>query len=150
MAMREESSEGSVLLLGLPNDLGMQCLILVSRRFHEAMRCVCRAWHPLLDLPSFYDMRLTQGLAEEWLYVMLRTDSDEYGWLSLEEGGDGFKRWRPLPPMPMYSVGAAYAFLGSKIYLIGGSHGGSASRIVCTYDSCTNRWEMAALLQVPR
>ncbi|KAJ7567818.1 hypothetical protein O6H91_01G008700 [Diphasiastrum complanatum] len=96
-------------------------------------------------------MRQTQSLmAEEWLYVMLRTHWGEYRWLSFEEGGGGVRCWRPLPPMPLHSIGAACASLGSKIYLIGGSHGGSASRSVCRYDSRTNRWEMAAQLRVPR
>lgn len=135
------------LIPGLLDDLAIRCLFRVSRRFHGRLRCVCRSWRDLLTSPTFFDLREMQGLAQEWLYVMLRTSSGQYKWFAFEEET---RLWLPLPALPCQSIGAACAVAAGRLFMIGGSLGESASRNVWAYNPRLNRWEKAAPMMVPR
>eukprot|EP00249_Psilotum_nudum_P014284 c24750_g1_i1 orf=688-1737(-) len=135
------------LLPGLPDDLALQCLLRVSRRSHSSLRSVCRGWRDLLSSSAFFRARLKQNLAQEWLYILLRTSQGQYKWFAFDEES---QLWSPLPQLPCIAIGAACAVVDGRLFMMGGSLGESASKNVWAYDARFNRWEMMAPMKVCR
>ncbi|KAH7306996.1 hypothetical protein KP509_22G041400 [Ceratopteris richardii] len=134
------------LIPGLPDDLAIH-LLRVSRPHHVLLRCVCRRWRSLLSLPTFFDLRIKHNLSQEWLYVMLRTSTGEYKWISFI---DGSHLWLPLPPLPEPKIGPACAVADGKLYMIGGSQGQRLCRSVWAFDPRFNSWQSVAPMKVAR
>ncbi|KAI5075031.1 hypothetical protein GOP47_0010992 [Adiantum capillus-veneris] len=147
MGLQEGSPPCLELIPGLPDDLAVQCLLRVSRLHHGLLRCVCRRWCSLLSMPTFFDLRIQHKLAQEWLYVMLRTSNGEYKWFSFVEDTH---LWLPLPPLPQNTIGAACTVAGGKLYMIGGSQGERSSRSVWAFDPRFNSWRTVASMKVAR
>ncbi|KAK1319470.1 F-box/kelch-repeat protein SKIP20 [Acorus calamus] len=61
------------LIPGLPDDIGMECLVRVPHRYHCHLRSVCRRWRDLLSLPLFYSLRDRSGTAEDLLFLIQAT-----------------------------------------------------------------------------
>ncbi|GLJ14991.1 hypothetical protein SUGI_0244760 [Cryptomeria japonica] len=45
------------IIPGLPEDLGMQCLVRVRYRYHRNLRAECKSWNALLSCQHFYEER---------------------------------------------------------------------------------------------
>ena len=56
----------------------------------------------------------------------------------------------PLPPIPIQPVGPAYAVIGYKIYIIGGSINDIPSTSVWILDCRVNKWETGPKMKVRR
>ncbi|GLJ09283.1 hypothetical protein SUGI_0105580 [Cryptomeria japonica] len=50
---------------GLPEDLGLQCLVKVPYKFHNHLRAVCKSWNAVLRSPIFYKERQRHEECEE-------------------------------------------------------------------------------------
>ncbi|CAA7404118.1 unnamed protein product [Spirodela intermedia] len=133
------------LLPGLPDDLGVACLIRVPRADHQNLRLVCRRWYRLLAGNFFYSLRKRVGLAEEWVYVIKRDRDGKISWNAFDPT---YQMWQPLPPLPReYSeaLGFGCAVLnGCHLYLFGGKDPlrGSMRRVIF-FNARTNRWHRA-------
>ncbi|KAK2992693.1 hypothetical protein RJ640_029950 [Escallonia rubra] len=52
------------LIPGLPDDIGLECLLRVPFQFHFHMKFVCHCWHSLISHPSFLHQRRRSPHAE--------------------------------------------------------------------------------------
>ncbi|GLJ09286.1 hypothetical protein SUGI_0105610 [Cryptomeria japonica] len=53
------------IIPGLPEDLGLQCLVKVPYKFHNHLRAVCKSWNAVLSSPIFYKERERHEECEE-------------------------------------------------------------------------------------
>ncbi|XP_077212945.1 F-box/kelch-repeat protein At1g55270-like [Tasmannia lanceolata] len=144
-ARRERNRNQAPLLLGLPDDLAIACLIRVPRVEHCKLRLVCKSWCRLLAGNFFYSLRKNLGMAEEWVYVIKRDRDGRISWHAFDPT---YQLWQPLPPVPReYSeaLGFGCAVLsGCYLYLFGGKDPlrGSMRRVIF-YNARTNKWHRA-------
>lgn len=94
---KETDNESSVLIPGLPNDLALQCLARVPRRYHLNLRCVCRKWRDMIASEYYYSLRKSLGLSEGWIYAFSRDYVECLHWHVLDPIT---RRWKELPGMP--------------------------------------------------
>ncbi|KAL8152569.1 hypothetical protein V2J09_010329 [Rumex salicifolius] len=133
------------LLPGLPDDLAIACLIRVPRVEHCKLRLVCKRWYRLLSGNFFYSLRRSNGIAEEWVYVIKRDREGKISWHAFDPL---YQLWQPLPPVPKeYSEAQGFGsavLSGCHLYLFGGKHPlrGSMRRVVF-YSARTNKWHRA-------
>uniref|UniRef100_A0A7N0TX86 Uncharacterized protein n=1 Tax=Kalanchoe fedtschenkoi TaxID=63787 RepID=A0A7N0TX86_KALFE len=147
----EEAETSSELLLfpGLPNDVGIQCLARTPRWTHPAASVVSKSWRSVLQCPTFFATRSALSSAQHTLYLSIRTGAD-FNWFALLNPQNP-KSVLQLPRAPSNSlVGAAHAVLGSKIYVVGGSHADVASSNVWIFDCRFNCWEIGPRMRVGR
>ncbi|KAF8369880.1 hypothetical protein HHK36_017477 [Tetracentron sinense] len=142
---RERTRAQAPLLPGLPDDLAIACLIRVPRVEHRKLRIVCRRWYRLLAGNFFYSLRKSQGMAEEWVYIIKRDRDGRISWHAFDPI---YQLWQPLPPVPVeYSVSLGFScavLSGCRLYLFGGKDPlrGSMRRVIY-YNARTNKWHRA-------
>nr|GMC77639.1 F-box/kelch-repeat protein At1g80440-like [Ipomoea batatas] len=122
------------LLPGLPNDMGLECLIRVPYRNLSAVNSVCRGWKLEIQLPEFWRQRKAAGFARRVIAMaqarvektrepvsMKYAATPVYRLTVFEpETGD----WAELPPIPGFSNGlpmfCRVVGVGSNLLVIGG------------------------------
>ncbi|XP_018482549.2 F-box/kelch-repeat protein At4g39240-like, partial [Raphanus sativus] len=117
-------------LLLLPDDLSLNCLAHVPRRYHPSVSMVSTTLRRLIASREIYVERSLLRRTEHVLYVALRycvTDTPRWYTLNLkpfgqqEESGVNYSLVpvpSPFPSVP--SWGMSIVTVGSKIYVIGG------------------------------
>eukprot|EP00249_Psilotum_nudum_P003103 c16430_g1_i1 orf=192-1280(-) len=141
----------SVLIPGLPDDLAILCLVRVPRRYHHLLQGVCRRWREFLWSELFCTVRKRLGLAEGWIYALIRDISECLHWYVLDPTQ---WKWRELPGMPAVCsrrYGMTCEVVGRKLYLIGGcGRFDDPTNEVHVYDPLQNRWKEAAGMRTAR
>ncbi|XP_059308017.1 F-box/kelch-repeat protein SKIP6-like [Lycium ferocissimum] len=140
----------SQLIPNLPNDIALQCLARVPRYHHPILSLVSKSWRSTISSTALYTTRSRIHTTETFLYLNLRINST-FHWYTL------FSRTQEKPikvcqlsSMPTRTIGPAFAVLGSKIYVIGGSIGDIPSNNVWVFDCRFNCWEMGPRMRVCR
>ncbi|GLJ09280.1 hypothetical protein SUGI_0105510 [Cryptomeria japonica] len=81
---------------GLPQDLGLQCLVKVPYKFHNHLRAVCKSWNALLSTPIFYKERERHEECEEGIAYLYREERVQTDWKVIIYYPYG-KWWEILP-----------------------------------------------------
>ncbi|KAL4583923.1 hypothetical protein LXL04_008509 [Taraxacum kok-saghyz] len=144
------------LIPGLPDDVGLECLIRVPYNHFSSAASVCRTWKSEFELPLFRNHRKSAGLSRR-VVVMVQAQVDSNKKLGLRkymatpiyrlsvyepETGD----WSELPPIPGFSVGLPYfcqiAPVGYNLVVMGGLNpeNWEASNIVFVYNFVSATW----------
>ncbi|CAH1422581.1 unnamed protein product [Lactuca virosa] len=144
------------LIPGLPNDVGLECLIRVPYNHFSSAASVCRSWKSEIDLPLFRNHRKSAGLSRR-IVVMVQSHLDSnmnHGLrkymitpvyrLSVYEPETG--DWSELPPIPGFSDGLPYfcqiAPVGYNLVVMGGlsPENWEASNFVFVYNFVSATW----------
>eukprot|EP00246_Nothoceros_aenigmaticus_P012433 TRINITY_DN3858_c0_g1_i1.p1 TRINITY_DN3858_c0_g1~~TRINITY_DN3858_c0_g1_i1.p1 ORF type:complete len:352 (+),score=45.10 TRINITY_DN3858_c0_g1_i1:218-1273(+) len=139
------------LLPGLPNDLALQCLVRVPRRYHGVMRGVSKAWAELVSYHHMHWLRKQLGFSEGWLYTLSR---DQTGVIQFHVLDPYRRQWRELPKLPdncLNRYGMSSEVLEGQLYVMGG--GGkyqNPTAEVYRYNPLTNRWAAVAHMREAR
>jgi hypothetical protein len=139
---KDRSKTQSPLLLGLPDELAISCLMRAARIEHPNMRLVCKRWNRLLSGNYYYSLRKKFGMAEEWIYVFKRDRDQKLSWYAFDPVNQLWKSLPPVPPEYSEAVGFGSAVLnGCYLYLFGGKDpvNGSMRRVVF-YNARINKW----------
>ncbi|CAM8880789.1 unnamed protein product [Rhodiola kirilowii] len=137
------------LFPSLPDDIGIQCLARTLRSIHPISSLVCKSWRSVLKSPIFFDTRSALNSTEHLIHLNIRTNAN-FNWFALLDRQNP-KSIYQLPPLPSNSlVGAAFAAIGSNIYVIGGSYGNVSSRNVWIFDCRFNSWESGPMMRIGR
>ncbi|KAM3337515.1 F-box/kelch-repeat protein SKIP6 isoform X1 [Capsicum galapagoense] len=136
----------SQLIPNLPDDIALQCLARIPRSHHPTLSLVSKSWRSTLtSSPTLYNTRSLIRTTETFLYLSLRINST-FHWYTLVS----HKLLFPVCSMPVKPIGPAFAVLGSKIYVIGGSIGEIPSNNVWVFDCRFNCWEMGPRMRIGR
>ncbi|KAD4889272.1 hypothetical protein R6Q59_033858 [Mikania micrantha] len=144
------------LIPGLPDDVGLECLIRVPHNDFSSAASVCRSWKSEIELPSFRNHRKAAGLSRR-IVVMVQSQVDsnrKHGLrkysvapvyrLTVYEPETG--NWSKLPPIPGFSDGlplfCQVAPVGFNLVVMGGLNPESweASNFVFVYNFVSATW----------
>ncbi|XP_042423429.1 F-box/kelch-repeat protein At1g16250-like [Zingiber officinale] len=89
----DEMSES--IIPGLPNDLALRCLAMISHGYHGLLECVSKRWKRAIRSKYYADLKAEGGWSGDWLFVLGSNNSAM--WLAYDPDAN---RWRPLPQMP--------------------------------------------------
>ncbi|KVI05966.1 F-box/kelch-repeat protein At1g80440 [Cynara cardunculus var. scolymus] len=144
------------LIPGLPNDLGLDCLIRLPYNQFSLAASVCRSWKSQIELPHFRNHRKSAGLSRR-IVVMVQSQVDSthnhglrkyttppvYRFTVYEpETGN----WSHLPPIPGFSDGlplfCQIAPVGYNLVVMGGLNpeNWEASNFVFVYNFVSATW----------
>ncbi|MCO5592176.1 hypothetical protein L7F22_046172 [Adiantum nelumboides] len=144
-------TEDDVLIPGLPDDLAMLCLVRLARKYHQALRRVCKSWKSFVTSHLFVSLRQKLGLSEGWIYVLSRDSSDNLHWDVLDPSQ---RRWIPLPPIPpscSRRFGMACEALDGQLFLMGGCEKDeNPTNEVHLFDSYQHKWKEVACMGAAR
>ncbi|CAK9174638.1 unnamed protein product [Ilex paraguariensis] len=122
------------IIPGLPDDVGLDCLIRVPYQHFSSITSVCRSWKVEIELPEFWRWRKAAGVCQQIIVMaQARVDpTNNHGLkkysatpvyrLTLYEAKTG--GWSELPPVPGLSDGlpmfCQLAALDLNLVVIGG------------------------------
>ncbi|XP_004243661.1 F-box/kelch-repeat protein At1g16250 [Solanum lycopersicum] len=111
------------LIPGLPDDLALRCLAMISHGYHGILETVSRRWRKLFHSAEYSNYKAREGWSGNWLFVL--TGGSENQWVAYDPEAD---RWHPLPRIPtshpdQEHLGFSCACVLNKFLLIGGTYG---------------------------
>lgn len=111
------------LIPGLPDDLALRCLAMISHGYHGILETVSRQWRKLFHSAEYSNYKAREGWSGNWLFVL--TGASENQWVAYDPEAD---RWHPLPRIPtshpdQEHLGFSCACVLNKFLLIGGTYG---------------------------
>lgn len=89
--------ENPRLIPSLPDEISIQILARLPRICYLDMKLVSRSWKSAITSAEIFKLRKELGTAEQWLYILTKSDGDKLVWFALDPHS---KRWQRLPPMP--------------------------------------------------
>ncbi|XP_051134975.1 F-box/kelch-repeat protein At1g80440 [Andrographis paniculata] len=148
-----------VLIPGLPDEIGLECLVRVPRRSFPAVAAVCRSWNRQIRLPEFWTRRrlsgstrgvvvLSQAVVDPTREVGSEKSVAPVYRLTVFEPGTGY--WARLPAAPGCADGlpmfCRIAGVGRSLVVIGGWNPatGEVSSGVLVYDFVSGAWRRGA------
>ncbi|CAN4106479.1 unnamed protein product [Withania somnifera] len=134
----------SQLIPNLPDDIALQCLARVPRSLHPILSLVSKSWRSTITSPALYITRSLLHTTETSLYLNLRIKSTFHLYTLFHH------KLFPLSEIPTKPIGPAFAVLGSKVYVIGGSIGEIPSKNVWVFDCRFSTWEMGPRMRIGR
>ncbi|KAL5538681.1 hypothetical protein UlMin_044124 [Ulmus minor] len=159
MANTEPSPAAAELLIpSLPDDVALNCLARIPRWHHPNLSLVSKSLKSVLSSPLFFSTRSLLNSTQNLLYLTLRSHHNST-WFTLYRKPDPNPNASdeliktllvPVPPIPAPSIGCAYAVLGTKIYVLGGSINDVPSSHVWVLDCRFHTWEPGPSMRVGR
>lgn len=144
------------LIPGLPEDMGLSCLLRLSRPEQGVARSVSKSWRAAVSNRGYLSARLAMGVAENWIFVFaFHRVNGQIQWQAF----DPVRRlYHVLPAMPCAERVCPPAFGCASIPGSGVLYvcGGMRSDIDCPMDSVlkfetySNRWSAAGRMGTPR
>ncbi|XP_072970201.1 F-box/kelch-repeat protein SKIP20-like [Typha angustifolia] len=159
--------EEEVLIPGLPDDVGLDCLARVPVRWHARLRHVCGRWRDLVTDPVFQCHRERIGAVEDLIYLVQamvplphdeaaggggehkaedRIRPPEYG-IHVYNATSG-EWWRAAAPAPAFAQVAA---AGREVVVVGGWDPATLDPAaeVRIHDPATGTWRRGQAMPAP-
>ncbi|XP_016445178.2 F-box/kelch-repeat protein At1g16250 [Nicotiana tabacum] len=148
------------IIPGLPDDLALRCLAMISHGYHGILETVCRGWRKLFHSAEYSNYKAREGWCGNWLFVL--TEGSENQWIAYDPEAD---RWHPLPRVTtshpdQKHLGFSCACVSNKFLLIGGSYEPSdqvfsrqkalTTNEVFQFDPFRKEWRRVASMKTPR
>ena len=94
------------LIPGLPDEISLQILARMPRMGYLKAKMVSRSWKVAITSAELYRLRKELGVAEEWLYILMKTaDDQKLVWHAFDPVSN---QWQRLPLMPGISHSRVY------------------------------------------
>nr|DAD40187.1 TPA_asm: hypothetical protein HUJ06_014510 [Nelumbo nucifera] len=151
-----DSPPPSLLVPDLPDDVALQCIARVPSFYHCDLSLVCKSWRSILRSPIFFSTRSLLNCTQHFLFINVRIHGSSFKWFVLDHNPRNPQNPRnprnlsPVPPIPSQAIGSAFAVIGPKIFVIGGSINEIPSSNVWIFDSRFNKWELGPKMRVGR
>ncbi|PNT27750.1 hypothetical protein POPTR_007G081100v4 [Populus trichocarpa] len=144
------STPPQILIPSLPNDIALNILARIPRSYHPRLTLVSKPFRSILSSPLLYTTRSLLNTSQHFLYLSLRIPTTtSLQWFTLYP--DQTKNSLiPLTPAPSPLVGSAFAAVGPKIYVIGGSINDIPSPHVWALDCRSHTWEAVPSMRISR
>ncbi|XP_059283348.1 F-box/kelch-repeat protein At1g16250 [Lycium ferocissimum] len=148
------------IIPGLPDDLALRCLAMISHGYHGILETVCKRWRRLFHSAEYSNYKAREGWCENWLFVL--TEGSGNQWIAYDPEAD---RWHPLPRIPMSHpeqehVGFSCVCVLNKFLVIGGTYGergpifphhrALTTNEVFQFDPFIKEWKKVASMRTPR
>ncbi|EXC19724.1 F-box/kelch-repeat protein SKIP6 [Morus notabilis] len=136
-----------ILIPSLPNDVALQCLARVPRRYHRVLAAVSKPIRSVLSSPHFFAVRSSLNCTELLPYLRIRSRyCHTVGWFTVfgrrPDDGKNDIIVAPVPGDPNDRLDwSNYAAVGPKIYVVGGISGDCYSTELWIFDCRFHTWE---------
>ncbi|XP_071706491.1 F-box/kelch-repeat protein At1g30090-like [Rutidosis leptorrhynchoides] len=138
------------LIPGLPDDIGLSCLLRLPVEFHPGGRSVCRRWYNLFkDKGWFFTQRKEMGFQNPYLFVFsFNKCSGKIQWHVLDLVN---LSWHTIPEMPWMDKVCPHGFRcvsvpgDGSVFVCGGPQNS-----VLKFDVRLNRWNVMKKMITPR
>ncbi|XP_027077477.2 F-box/kelch-repeat protein SKIP6-like [Coffea arabica] len=141
------------LIPDVPDDVSINCLSRIPRYHYPKLSLVSRSWRSAITSSALFTTRSLLHTTQTSLYLNLRINYS-FHWYTLLSNCHSRKNPQkpiiPLRGLPFQPVGPAFAVLGPKIYVIGGSINQIPLNWMWVYDCRFNRWEEGPRMKVGR
>ncbi|KAM7253343.1 hypothetical protein ACFE04_025961 [Oxalis oulophora] len=97
LKLEEKEEDNPRLIPTLPDDMSIQILARVPRKFYLTLRLVSHKWKDTLTSPQLFQLRKQLGTTEEWLCLLTKSADDRMTWHALDPVS---RTWQKLPLMP--------------------------------------------------
>ncbi|KAJ3673768.1 hypothetical protein LUZ60_005760 [Juncus effusus] len=164
------SSSNLRLIPALPDEISLQILARIPRRYYVALKSVSHTWKNALTNDEIYQVRQELVKTEEWLYILTKSERDDnLSWHALDPINS---TWQKLPRMPILAqeeeskkglpaqltsfmrqiftkkdelnhspfCGSSIGVAKGCLYILGGLSKSSALKSVLKFNPCTNSW----------
>ncbi|XP_062098022.1 F-box/kelch-repeat protein SKIP6-like [Humulus lupulus] len=153
------AAQSTVIIPSLSDDVALNCLARIPRWHHPTLSLVSKSFRYLLSSPLFFSARSLLHSTQHFLYLTLRSHNlqNPSSWVTFYKRHNSVPNDTnfqtlvvPLPPIPSPSIGSAYATLGPKIYVLGGSINDAPTSHVWVLDCRFHTWEPGPSMRVGR
>lgn len=148
------------IIPGLPDDLALRCLAMVSHGYHGLLETVSKTWRDLIRNLDYANYKAREEWCGNWLFVLTEGSNNE--WVAYDPEAD---RWHPLPKIP--TVHADWKHFGfssisvrNRFFVIGGSYAPHdpafphqrpfITNEVMQFDPFKKQWTNVATMRTPR
>lgn len=149
------------IIPGLPDDLALRCLAMLSHGYHGLLECVSKKWRNAVRSSDFFQLKSGEGWCGDWVFV-LTDDQINIQWNAYDPDAD---RWHHLPRIP--SIRCGYKHLGfscvtvhHRFLVLGGHmcptdpvvphHDFSPTNDVMQFDPFKQQWNRLASMRTER
>ncbi|XP_004289094.1 PREDICTED: F-box/kelch-repeat protein SKIP6-like [Fragaria vesca subsp. vesca] len=126
--------------------------LLISYHYHPILSVLSKPIRSLLSSHFFFTTRSLLNSAQHLLYLSLRSSDHHSTWFALYQNPNPLNAAArllvPIPPISIPSVRAAYAFVGSSIYVLDESVDDTLSNNVWILDYCFHTWRSGSSMLV--
>ncbi|XP_068334001.1 F-box/kelch-repeat protein At1g16250-like [Pyrus communis] len=145
---------------GLPDDLALRCLAMVSHGYHGLLETVSKTWRDLLRSSDYANYKAREEWCGNWLFVLTEGSNNE--WVAYDSEAD---RWHPLPKIPTVHgdrkhTGFSSISVCNRFFVIGGSYEHNDPPVphkkplvtneVMLFDPFKKQWTSVANMITPR
>ncbi|KAH0992060.1 hypothetical protein GBA52_003543 [Prunus armeniaca] len=139
------------IIPGLPDDLALRCLAMVSHGYHGLLETVSKTWRDLIRNLDYANYKAREEWCGNWLFVLTEGSNNE--WVAYDPEAD---RWHPLPKIP--TVHADWKHFGFsmlfvvKFMLLGGRNLSCIRGLALAevYDPVADKWEELPPMRNPQ
>ncbi|GMN33455.1 hypothetical protein TIFTF001_004170 [Ficus carica] len=126
--MEQPEPPSEVLIPSLPNDIALNILARVPRRYHAVLSAVSKPFRSAVSSPQFFAIRSLLNSAENIVYLNVGSyDLSHDNWFAVHRNlspvsNNKLLQLAPVPRIPIDAQlnGSAYVAVGPKIYVLGG------------------------------
>lgn len=148
------------IIPGLPDDLSIRCLAMLSHGYHGLLQSVSKKWRNVVNTSDYSNLKASHGWCGNWLFVL--TECDNTQWIAYDPEPN---IWHPLPKIPRsfpgwHHYGFACVCVRNRFLLIGGSYGlhepvyphqkPIVTNEVIQFDPFKQQWQRVANMLYPR
>lgn len=148
------------IIPGLPDDLALRCLAMVSHGYHGLLETVSKTWRDLIRSLDYANYKAREEWCGNWLFVLTEGSNNE--WVAYDPEAD---RWHPLPKIPTVHAdwkhfGFSSISVGNRFFVIGGSYAPHdpafphqrpfITNEVMQFDPFKKQWTNVATMLTPR
>lgn len=148
------------IIPGLPDDLALRCLAMVSHGYHGLLETVSKTWRYLIRSLDYANYKAREEWCGNWLFVLTEGSNNE--WVAYDPEAD---RWHPLPKiLTVHADRKHFGFssisVGNRFFVIGGSYAPHdpafphqrpfITNEVMQFDPFKKQWTNVATMLTPR
>ncbi|CAM8941355.1 unnamed protein product [Rhodiola kirilowii] len=144
------------LIPGLPDELALVCLAMISHGYLGALKCVCKRWRDVIHSEDYASCKSRMGRCGDWLFFW--NGGIENQWKAYDPEAD---RWHDIPSMLRLNddqhSGLSCVSACNRFLVIGGVYSNDdpecepiVTNRVLSFDPFRQKWSQVASMSTPR
>ncbi|CAM8934906.1 unnamed protein product [Rhodiola kirilowii] len=144
------------LIPGLPDELALACLAMISHGYLGVLKCVCKRWRDVIHSEDYASFKSRIGRCGDWLFFS--NGGIENQWKAYDPEAD---RWHDIPSMPRLNDDPYSGFFCisacNRFLVIGGAYVNDdwgyepiVTNQVLSFDPFRQKWSQVASMSTPR
>ncbi|CAM8934904.1 unnamed protein product [Rhodiola kirilowii] len=144
------------LIPGLPDELALLCLVMISHGYLGVLKCVCKRWRDVIGSEYYASYKSRMGRCGDWVFFW--DGGIQHQWKAYDPEAD---RWHDMPSMPRLNDDSHFGFscvsACNRFLVIGGAYANDnpdnepiVTNRVQSFDPFRQEWSEVATMSTPR